>query len=117
MHKAQLKILSVIIVLILTIGFISCESESKPVTNDEFLNQITELDEFKMEERRIDSLKETGMKVDLTISVVKDSFFPEDSAKNLSVAFVEEDLGFANSTLLIVKFDKDDKKIISVEKN
>ena len=115
--KVKLKVLLVFLLLVLTIGVISFNSEPSSVTEDEFFNQLIELDEFKMEQQRIDSLKNAGLKVDLSISVVNDSFFPEDSSRNLSVAFVEEDLGFANSTLLIVKFDKDKKRIISVKKN
>ncbi|MBO6523038.1 MAG: hypothetical protein JJ971_04370 [Balneolaceae bacterium] len=122
-HKAQVKVLSVLMLLVLTTGIVltigvnSFKGDPGSVTDDEFFKQLIELDEFIMEERRIDSLKEAGMKVELTISVVKDSFFPEDSSKNLSVAFVEESIGFANSTLLIVKFDKAQKRIVYVEKN
>ena len=123
-NKVQLKVLSVLILLVLstvvvlTLGVISFDTAApRSVTDNEFFNQIIMLEEFQIEERRIDSLKTTGKKVDLAINIIEDSFFPEDSTKNLSVAFVEEDLGFANSTLLIVKFDKEDKRIISVEKN
>lgn len=122
-HKVKLKELSVLLLvvlttgLVLTLGVISFKGDSRSVPDSEFFNQLIELDEFKMEERRIDSLKETGKKVELTISIVEESFFPEDSSKNLSLAFVEEDLGFANSTLLIVKFDKDKNRIVSVQKN
>ncbi len=122
-REVQLIVLSVIILLILTTGAVltlrgpSFEGAPTSVTENEIIKQLIELDEYKIEEQRIDSLKDTGVNVELSIIVVGDSIFPEDSSKNLSIAFVEQDLDFTTSTLLIVKFDKDENKIVSVEKN
>jgi hypothetical protein len=81
------------------------------------MTRITELREFKAEEKRIDSLKQTGQKVDITISIIKASFDAEDSAKGVSTAFINEDIGFDETILYTIKFDSKTEEIISVKSN
>ena len=92
---------------------ISC-SEKKTNKLD-IMDKIVELSEFKKSEARIDSLKRIGIKVELQIAIVKDSFYPEDSLKNISLALIEEDYGFDQNILYEVKFNKTTQEIISVE--
>jgi hypothetical protein len=51
------------------------------VSGVKIMDRITALKEFKTEEKRIDSLKRTGLKVDITISIIDTSFDPADKGK------------------------------------
>src|SRR6188474_1872270 len=57
-------------------------------SSPKIMTRITELKEFKAEEKRIDSLKQSGQKVDITISIIKGSFDAEDNGKDISIAFI-----------------------------
>jgi hypothetical protein len=105
----------VLCILITFCVALSCsdKKQDKP----KILDKITALPEFKRESNRIDSLKATGRKVDLQIVVVSDSFYPEDSVKNISIVLIEEDLGFDQIPLFEVKFDKTTEEIISISDN
>jgi hypothetical protein len=112
-RKKRLIRLFVMIGVLLTTS--SC---FKGQTNSpKIMNKITELKEFKAEEKRIDSLKQTGRKVDITISIINNSFDPEDKGKNISTAFINEDLGFDETILYEVKFNSKTEEIISIKSN
>src|SRR5262245_61104170 len=91
----------------------SCSRDQGSVPR--IMTKITELKEFKAEEKRIDSLKQIGQKVDITISIIKDSLDTEDSGKDISTAFINEDLGFAETILYTVKFNSKTEEIISIK--
>jgi hypothetical protein len=101
------------IALTILIVTISC-SKNKTET-PEIIGRISELSEFKKAESRIDSLKRNGIKVQIQISIIQDSIYPEDSLKNISIAFIEEDYGFDQTTLYEIKFNKTTEEIISIE--
>src|SRR5690606_4096041 len=86
-------------------------------TNPKIMTKITELKEFKAEEKRIDSLKQTGQKVDITISIIKGSLDTEDNGKDISTAFINEDLGFDETILYTIKFNSKTEEIISIKSN
>lgn len=109
--------IGVIILIFCFLGFFSCKTEVAKTMEDDFSSKLTKLREFKAMEYRIDSLKQKGIDAKITVNIIKESFFPEDSTKNITLAFIEEDLGFAGSTAFIVKYDRDQKKIISVKKS
>src|SRR5687768_14110859 len=79
------------------------------------MDKIVQLPQFKESEKRIDSLKKEGIKVELQISIVKDSFYPEDSLKNLSIVLIEENYEFDNNTLYHVKFNKLTQEIVAID--
>ena len=108
MKTALLPVLAILIIFCST----SC-SDKKKETPD-IIQKITALPEFKRASARIDSLKATGRKVELGISIISESFYPEDSLKNLSIVLVEENYGFDQILLLEVKFDKTTEEIISI---
>ena len=102
---------------VLTFGVLlttsSCSKGQTGTPN--IMNKISELKEFKTEERRIDSLKRTGMKVEITVGIINSSFDEEDKGKEISTAFVNEDLGFDETILYEIKFNRKTTEIISIK--
>jgi hypothetical protein len=97
---------------------ISCSQKKTADTKNDVpsvINEIAELPEFKTAEKRIDSLKASGVNVDIQIIVLPDAIQPEDSA-NISTAYIEENYGFDQNELYEIKFNKLTQKIISIEK-
>ncbi|HVY75241.1 MAG TPA: hypothetical protein VG890_10445 [Puia sp.] len=84
-----------------------------------FFKQVMQLDEFKQEQIRIDSIKKaSGLSVKFHVDIVDSSFLTEDKGKNISLAFINEDYPYdPNRTIYTIKFDKDKQKIISVDKD
>lgn len=105
--------------LFLTVGALlttlSCSKRQTDIPN--IMNKITELKEFKAEERRIDSLKQTGMKVEITVSIINGSLNGEDKGNDISTAFVNEDFGFDEMILYEIKFNSKTDEIISIKSN
>ena len=79
------------------------------------MDKIVELPQFKESEKRIDSLKKVGIRVELQVGIIEESFYPEDSLKNLSIVLIEEDYGFDQNTLYQIKFNKITQEIVSIE--
>ncbi len=84
-----------------------------------FFKQVMQLNEFKQEQKRVDSIKITSkIPVKLHVDIMDSSFLNEDKGKNISLAFINEDYPYNhNQTMYTVKFDKDKKKIISIDRN
>lgn len=107
---------------------ISCQNKSqqtsstiqkdttKLVTNELF-KQIMELDEFKREEKRADSISRISkMPVKVSVDIIDSSFYEEDKGKNISLAFINEQYPYDQLVMYTVKYDKDKKKVISINK-
>lgn len=92
---------------------VSCQN---PEEESSFAKQLTQLNEFRIEEKRADSLKRKGADFEFIFSIAENSPFPEDSLKNLSVGFIQYDFGPDELMLYKVKYDKGKGKIVSVEK-
>ncbi len=108
----KVSILGLLIGLKLLMVTISCSQNKTSVPN--IVNKISELPEYKKAQARIDSLSKTGMTVKIQIAIT-DSFYPEDSLKNISLAFIEEEYGFDQNILYEVRFIKTTEEIISVK--
>ncbi|MDF2193473.1 hypothetical protein [Paraflavitalea sp. CAU 1676] len=92
------------------------EDTSNPGTED-FAKLVTQLDEFKQEQKRIDSInKKSAFPVTVSIEIIDTSFFDEDKGKNISLAFITEQHPYEKRTMYTVKYDKDNKKIVTVTK-
>lgn len=103
--------------LIVTMTVASCNSEtSNPDKAATFVSQLTQLKEFKIEEKRADSLKRAGADIEFQVGVIEHSPFPEDSLKNYSVGLIEYNFGPDELMLYKVKYDKVRQEIVSVEK-
>jgi len=109
--------------LIIVTFHVSCQSHPNsqiPNQNwkDMFLMQITQLQETKSEQVRIDSLKKIlQIPVSFSIEIIDSSFFENDKGKNISLAFLNEQSPYDSRITYTIKFDKSVKKIISIEKN
>ncbi|QTD38102.1 hypothetical protein JL193_02000 [Polaribacter batillariae] len=116
----RLSFFKIIIFVFFSSIFTSCTSKSTKVKNHEkiqFFKEIEKLNEFKIAEKRIDSLKSEGIDAEISISILKDSFYKEDSLKNISLAFINEGLKYSNNILYTIKFNRNTYKILSVTPN
>ncbi|WP_256014197.1 hypothetical protein [Desertivirga xinjiangensis] len=89
---------------------------TKELKENAFFSQLIELKEFKIEDKRADSLKKAGSDLAIAIDIIEESPFSEDSLKNYAVGFIKYDLGPLDLILYEVKFDKGTKKIATIEK-
>jgi hypothetical protein len=97
---------------------VSNQADITKYSSDNFFKQISSLDEFKQEQKRIDSLnKATGLSITFSIDIIRNSFLKEDSLKNISLSYINEE--WPNDdyrTIYVIKYDKTLKKIISIDK-
>ncbi len=109
-----------IIFCFLIVFLVSCGDKSAKVKNSkkiEFFKKLENLDEFKIAEKRIDSLKSEGIEAEISISILKKSYYKEDSLKNISLAFINEGLDYSSNILYTIKFNRDNYKILSIIPN
>ncbi len=116
------KKLFLLLYIIILIQLLACCNNRKTDFNETskslFLKSIHELPELELEIRRVDSIKKaTGMKMKISIDIIGQSFYKEDSLKNIALGFINEDVGFDKKIRYIIKFDKIQEKIIQVCKN
>jgi hypothetical protein len=107
---------------------VSCQTSSQKTNStktvdptklatDDFFHQVLQLNEFKQEQKRADSIsKISSVSIKVSVDIVDNSFLDEDKRKHISLAFINEQYPYENRTMYIVKFDKDRKKIISIDK-
>lgn len=80
--------------------------------------QITQLQETKSEQVRIDSLKKIlQIPLSFSIEIIDSSFFENDKGKNISLGFLNEQSSYDSRITYTIKFDKSLQKIVSIEKN
>jgi hypothetical protein len=111
--RCGFSIIAKVIAMLLLMTTISCKHNQKPTPK--IMDKITALQEFKAEEKRIDSLKQTGMAVDITISIIKGSLDANETNNDISTAFINEDLGFDQKILYEIKFNSKTEDIISIK--
>lgn len=93
------------------------QKDTTKLGNNEFFRQILELDEFKREEKRADSIsKISKMPVKVSVEIIDSSFYEEDKGKNICLAFINEQYPYDRLVMYTVKYDKDKKKIISINR-
>jgi hypothetical protein len=122
---SKLTILSILFFVLTRTAFCQNLNQSTKQTDttkfstDIIFKQIMTLDEFKQEQKRVDSIKKTsGVPVKLHVDIVDSSFLSEDKGKNISLAFINEDYPYNhNQTIYTIKFDRDKQKIISIDKD
>jgi hypothetical protein len=91
--------------------------DSSKISKKGFLSRIMQLNEFRLEQKRVDSIKAaSGIPVKLYIEIVDSSFLKQDKGKNISLGFINEDWPYDhNKTMYAIRFDKDKQTIISIE--
>lgn len=96
----------------------SKERSTTELTTDDFFNQVLQLDEFKLEEKRADSIsKISKTPIKVSVDIIDSSFLDEDKGKNISLAFINEQYPYDKRIMYTIKFDKDKKKIIAINKD
>jgi hypothetical protein len=119
----QIKLTVSFLAVLICLAFPSCKRQSqqpvsKDVVRDDLLKQVSQLDEFKQEKKRVDSFSKTSrIPVTLIVQVVDTSFFAKDSGKNIALAFITEKNPYDEQIIYSVKFDKGRRKIVAVEKD
>ena len=110
-------------------NFASCQNKAQQTTatkqtdtarfaTDDFFKQVLQLDEFKREEKRVDSMnKISQVPIKVSVDIVDSSFLDEDKGKNISLAFINEQYPFDRRTVYTVKFDNSKKEIIAIIKD
>ena len=94
------------------------QSDTTKFATDNFFKQVMLLDEFKQEQKRVDSIKKvSGIPVKVSVDIVDSSFLQEDKGKNISLAFINEQYPYDNRIIYTIKFDKGQQKIISINKD
>lgn len=103
-------------------GASSCQTSTdnqettKPSTEG-FFDMVLQPDEFKQEQRRVDSInKISKIPVQVTVQIIDSSFLAEDMGENISLAFITEQYPYDNRIMHTVKFDKVRKKITAINK-
>jgi hypothetical protein len=120
--------ISLLTFLILT-NFASCQNKSQQTNatkqtdttkfaTDDFFKQVLQLDEFKQEEKRVDSIsKVSQIPIKVSVDIVDRSFLDEDRGRNISLAFINEQYPYERRIMYTIKFDKNKKKIIAIIKD
>ncbi|HSZ33194.1 MAG TPA: hypothetical protein VK772_07775 [Puia sp.] len=92
--------------------------EKRASDQHDFAKSILALNEFKIEDKRVDSLNKTSdHKRRITITIIDDSYLKEDNPKIIKLGLVNEENGVDKKILLTIKYDKIKQEIVSVEKN
>ena len=120
--------ISLLTVLILT-NFASCQNKSQQTIStkqtdttkfatDDFFKQVLQLDEFKQEEKRVDSIsKLSQIPIKVSVDIMDSSFLDEDKGKNISLAFISEQYPYERRIMYTIKFGKNKKEIIAIIKD
>lgn len=94
------------------------KSDAKQIKPEQLIKQITQLEEFKLAQKEIDSIKRvSNIPLDISIGIIDSSFLKEDEGKGISLAFIQQQSKYENRILYTIKFDKRNQKIISVERS
>lgn len=109
------------ILLFVLIIHASCQNiiqQKNTIKSESFFQQISQLNEFKLEDKRIDSIKKaTLVPVKISVEIIDSSFLNEDIGKNISLGFINEEYPFDKRVTYTIKFDKTKQKIISIVDN
>ena len=105
-------ILSLLIAFALT-NQVYCQEEDQ---KEQAFKKVQSLVEFKDTVSKIDSLKQSGHNIDVSVVAIWESILPEDSTSSIALYYLNEMLfnKFENPIYLI-KFDKIKNEIVSVE--
>lgn len=113
-----MKLDHLIILVLITFNLSALCQTIGDSNNDEIFKQVIQLKEFIIAEKRVDSLNRLSKyPLKLTVDIAAKSFFEEDSAKQITLAFIKEGTLFDDKILYTIKYDKMLKKIISIQSN
>lgn len=105
-------ILSLLIAFALT-NQVYCQEEDQ---KEHAFKKVQSLVEFKDTISKIDSLKQSGHKIDVSVVAIWDSILPEDSTSSIALYYLNEVLfNKIENPIYLIKFDKIKNEIVSVE--
>jgi hypothetical protein len=102
------------LILMSGVFFITWSCSKEQASASKIMDKIIQLEEFKAEEKRINSLKLAGQKVDITVSFIDGSF---EQGNDISTAFINEDFGYDESILYVIQFSRETEEILSIKSN
>jgi WD40 repeat protein len=105
-------ILSLLIAFALT-NQVYCQEEDQ---KEQAFKKVQSLVEFKDTVSKIDSLKQSGHKIDVSVVAIWESILPEDSTSSIALYYLNEVLfNKIENPIYLIKFDKIKNEIVSVE--
>lgn len=105
-------ILSLLIAFALT-NQVYCQEEDQ---KEQAFKKVQSLVEFKDTVSKIDSLKQSGHNIDVSVVAIWESIFPEDSTSSIALYYLNEVLfNKIENPIYLIKFDKIKNEIVSVE--
>lgn len=105
-------ILSLLIAFALT-NQVYCQEEDQ---KEQAFKKVQSLVEFKDTVSKIDSLKQSGHKIDVNVVAIWESILPEDSTSSIALYYLNEVLfNKIENPIYLIKFDKIKNEIVSVE--
>ena len=105
-------ILSLLIAFALT-NQVYCQEEDQ---KEQAFKKIQSLVEFKDTVSKIDSLKQSGHNIDVSVVAIWESILPEDSTSSIALYYLNEVLfNKIENPIYLIKFDKIKNEIVSVE--
>ncbi|OAN61731.1 hypothetical protein A8B79_04705 [Balneola sp. EhC07] len=105
-------ILSLLIAFVLT-NQVYCQEEDQ---KEQAFKKVQSLVEFKDTVSKIDSLKQSGHKIDVSVVAIWESILPEDSTSSIALYYLNEVLfNKIENPIYLIKFDKIKNEIVSVE--
>ncbi|HAH51687.1 MAG TPA: hypothetical protein DF712_09975 [Balneola sp.] len=105
-------ILSLLIAFALT-NQVYCQEEDQ---KEQAFKKVQSLVEFKDTVSKIDSLKQSGHKIDVNVVAIWGSILPEDSTSSIALYYLNEVLfNKIENPIYLIKFDKIKNEIVSVE--
>jgi len=105
-------ILSLLIAFALT-NQVYCQEEDQ---KEQAFKKVQSLVEFKDTVSKIDSLKQSGHKIDVNVAAIWESILPEDSTSSIALYYLNEVLfNKIENPIYLIKFDKIKNEIVSVE--
>ena len=105
-------ILSLLIAFALT-NQVYCQEEDQ---KEQAFKKVQSLVEFKDTVSKIDSLKQSGHKIDVSVVAIWGSILPEDSTSSIALYYLNEVLfNKIENPIYLIKFDKIKNEIVSVE--
>lgn len=107
---------SLILSLLIAFAFtnqVYCQEEDQ---KEQAFKKVQSLVEFKDTVSKIDSLKQSGHKIDVNVVAIWESILPEDSTSSIALYYLNEVLfNKIENPIYLIKFDKIKNEIVSVE--
>jgi len=107
---------SLILSLFIAFAFtnqVYCQEEGQ---KEQAFKKVQNLVEFKDTVSKIDSLKQSGHKIDVSVVAIWESILPEDSTSSIALYYLNEVLfNKIENPIYLIKFDKIKNEIVSVK--